>query len=232
MQLRSDCLHSNGGDAASTRASHMRATATASFPRATAEALEFLAGKTRYRGPYRLSADPVRVLIVAKFAECVGLAALVHSIGRYATRVACSAEAALKLAGEFLPDIVLLTTDLPDLASYRVAAALRWGSGRGFPRLIAVTYEIPAGDRNGALAAGFERYLTFPVQRAALEEVLRHRHDDRMPLDFAPKMRPVRAAHAAASALRNSAICGILIEPRNRRKRTLDGRAIIAASRM
>jgi len=216
MQLRSDCLPSNGGDEALIRGSHIRAAPTTSFSPATGEALEFLSGNTRYRGPYRLSADPERVLIVAKFAECVGIAALVHSIGRFATRVACSADAALKLAGEFLPDIVLLTTDLPDLSSYRVAADLRWASGQAFPRLIAITDDILAGDRNGALAAGFERYLPVPVQRAALEEVLRHRRSDRRPLDFAPRMR---AAHAAESALRNSTmICGLLIESGNRRR--------------
>ena len=142
MQLRSDCLPSNGGDEALIRGSHIRAAPTTSFSPATGEALEFLSGNTRYRDPYRLSADPVRVLIVAKFAECVGIAALVHSIGRFATRVACSADAALKLAGEFLPDIVLLTTDLPDLSSYRVAADLRWASGQAFPRLIAITDDI------------------------------------------------------------------------------------------
>src|SRR6476619_1204562 len=105
MQLRSDCLPSNGGDEALVRRSHIRAAPTTSFYPATAEASEFLSGNTRYRGPYRLSADPERVLIVAKFAECVGIAALVHSIGRFATRVACSADAALKLAASSCPTL-------------------------------------------------------------------------------------------------------------------------------
>jgi CheY-like chemotaxis protein len=139
---------------------------------------EFMGGKTRYRNPHlssAVSADPVRILIIAKFHECVGIAALVHSIGRFATRMACSAESALKLAGEFLPDVVLLTTDLPDLASYRVAAVLRWQSRHAIPRLIAMTSGIGADDRNRPLADGFEQCLTLPVNRVALESVLRPR---------------------------------------------------------
>jgi CheY-like chemotaxis protein len=182
MQLRSNRLQSSGGAVALFRGRALRAAATASFSATTADALAFLSGNTRYRDRYLPSVDPVRVLIVAKFAECAGIAALVHSIGRFATRITCSADAALKVAGEFLPDVVLLTTELPDLASYRVAAALRWGSGHAAPRLIAMTDDILAGDHNRALAAGFEQYLTPPVQRAALESVLRHRRTVRLQL--------------------------------------------------
>ena len=158
MQLRSNC----------------QAAATADVAMSAADTVEFSSGKTRYRGRYQLSADPVRVLIVAEFAQCVGIAALIHSIGRFETRMAGSAETAIRLGREFLPDIVLLATDLPELASYRVAAALRWGSGRPFPRLIAITDDVLPGDRNRALAVGFEQYLIQPVQRAALESVLQH----------------------------------------------------------
>ncbi len=186
MQLRS-----NGPQPVSTAAFFRElprgAAPTASCSATTANALAFLSGNTRYRDQFLLAADPARVLIVAKFAECVGIAALVHSIGRFATRMACSAEAAVKLAGQFLPDIVLLTTELPDLASYRVASTLRWGSGRPVPRLIAMTNDIPAGDRDRALAAGFEQYLTAPVQRAALQSVLQHR--------YAGRVSPGRGAH-------------------------------------
>src|SRR5581483_11500411 len=78
----------------------------------------------------------------------------------------------LSVAGDFRPDVVLLTTALPDMASYRVAGALRWRSPQSAPRLIAITEDISTNDRRRALAAGFERYLTAPVHRLALEGVL------------------------------------------------------------
>ena len=140
-----------------------------------ASSMDLFSGRTRYREPFLnrpTSPDPTRILIVAKLPECVALTALVHSIGRFATRMACSAESALTAAGDFTPEIVLLTTALPDLASYRVAAALRWRSCQPAPRLIAITDDISSNDRGRALAAGFERYLTVPVLRAALESVL------------------------------------------------------------
>jgi CheY-like chemotaxis protein len=181
MQLRSNCPRSVRGAETSVREPPLQAAVTSNLATTAADAVEFSSGKTRYRGPCRVSADPVRVLIVSTLAECIGIAALIHSIGQFSTRMACSGEMALKLGGEFLPDIVLLTTALPDLASYRVAAALRWGSGRPFPRLIAITDDIPPGDRHRALAAGFEQYLIVPVQRAALECVLRHRRTAPLP---------------------------------------------------
>ncbi len=181
MQSRPDCARSTDAAEAFGRALPMNAGATAHLATAAAGVLEFSSGKTRYRGPYLLSADPVRVLIVAQPAECMEIASMIHSIGRFATRMACSAERALKLGGEFLPDIVLLTTDLPDLASYRVAAALRWGSGARFPRLVAITDDILPGDHHRAMAAGFEQYLSAPVQRTALENVLQHRRAGSLP---------------------------------------------------
>jgi len=169
----------------------VQAAPTASFALTTADVVEFSSGKTRYRGPHVLLASPVRVLIVSQVVECIGVAALIHSIGQFATRMACSAETALKLGRQFLPDIVLLTTDLPDLASYHLAAALRWGSGTPFPRMIAMTNDILPGDRNRALAAGFEQYLIVPVQREALESVLRQRRAGHPRHGVAPTTRAI-----------------------------------------
>ena len=119
-----------------------------------------------------MSLDPVRILIVADLSASMQIAMLVHSIGRFQTRIACSAEPALNIACDFLPAIVLMSTELPDLASYRLASALRWQSRLPALRLIALTDDIPSNDRRRALTAGFEQYLTLPVRRAALESVL------------------------------------------------------------
>jgi CheY-like chemotaxis protein len=123
--------------------------------------------------PYTpLALDPIRILIVADLAASTQISALVHSIGHFKTRIASSADPALNIAHSFLPNLVLMSTDLPDLASYRLASALRWHSGLPSLRLIALTDDIPSTDRGRALAAGFEQYLTLPVQQAALESAL------------------------------------------------------------
>lgn len=119
-----------------------------------------------------LSVDPIRILIVAEMGTSIQIAALVHSIGRFETRIACSPDPALSIARQFLPSIVLMSADLPDLASYHLASALRWRYRSPSPRLIALTDDIPGTDRSRALAAGFEQYLTLPIQQAALESAL------------------------------------------------------------
>ena len=133
-----------------------------------------------------LSVDPIRILIVAELGTSVQIAALIHSIGQFETRIACSSDPALSIAHQFLPNIVLMSTDLPDLASYHLAAALRWRHRLPSPRLIALTDDIPGTDRGRALAAGFEQYLTLPVQQAALESTLAPR------LESPPRKRDLR----------------------------------------
>ena len=133
-----------------------------------------------------LSLDPIRILIVADLGTSIQIAALIHSIGRFETRIACSPDPALSIARHFLPNIVLMSTDLPDLASYHLAAALRWRHRLPSPRLIALTDDIPGTDRGRALAAGFEEYLTLPVQQAALESALAPR------LESPPRKRDLR----------------------------------------
>jgi CheY-like chemotaxis protein len=137
--------------------------------------LEQVPQRTRYRDPsFRkaLSVDPIRILIVADFGASIQISSLVHSIGRFETRIACSADPALDMARQFLPNIVLISTALPDLTSYRLASALRWQSTLPSLRLIALTDDILSTDRSRALASGFEQYLTLPVQLAALESAL------------------------------------------------------------
>jgi CheY-like chemotaxis protein len=133
-----------------------------------------------------LSVDPIRILIVAELGTSIQIAALVHSIGQFETRIACSPDPALSIARQFLPNIVLMSTDLPDFASYHLASALRWRYRSPSLRLIALTDDIPGTDRRRALAAGFEQYLTLPVQQAALESALTPR------LESPPRKRDLR----------------------------------------
>ena len=132
------------------------------------------------RSPYRdvrfnrsRTVDPARVLIVdADFSRCASIGVCVHIAGRFETRLAYSSGIALTIATDFLPGIVLINTDLPDLAGYSLGSALHRRSGLSQARLIALTSEITPTDRGQALAAGFEQYLTLPLQQPALERVL------------------------------------------------------------
>jgi CheY-like chemotaxis protein len=157
------------------------------FATAAADGLDSTLARTRSRNPWfhrELSVGPLRILIAADFGTSVQIAAQVHSIGQFDTRIACSADVALGIAGHFFPNIALISMNLPDLASYRLASTLRWHARLPSLRLIALTDDIPNTDRRRALAAGFEQYITLPVEKAALEGVLARRVGPSAPARF------------------------------------------------
>jgi CheY-like chemotaxis protein len=98
---------------------------------------------------------------------------LLHSLGYWATRSASYGASALNLAQDFLPSIVLISLQLPDMSAYRVAARLRDQAGGRELRLIALTTDYVHTGRDLARQAGFERYLAKPVGAVALQQLLR-----------------------------------------------------------
>jgi CheY-like chemotaxis protein len=117
--------------------------------------------------------QPADILIVDDVCTTGPLVYLLHSLGYWATRSASCGESALNLAQDFLPSIVLITLQLPDMSAYRVAARLR-DQARGKPlRLIALTTDYVHTGRDLARQSGFERYLAKPVGAVALRQLLR-----------------------------------------------------------
>jgi DNA-binding response OmpR family regulator len=131
----------------------------------------------------RRGVDSSRVLVVGSDQSvCEAVAGAIQKLGGFAVHRADSATAALKLAGEFRPGFVLLNCDGLDLDCYRFASMLHQLAGLHEIRIIGLTQEIATVDRQAALAAGFEQFLTLPLRLAALEAVLTgnsHRGPDR-----------------------------------------------------
>jgi CheY-like chemotaxis protein len=113
-----------------------------------------------------------RVLIVDDNVDAAeALAALLHAGGYHEVRVAYSGKAALVIAKKFLPTVVLLEFDLPDMSSYDVARRLSQHPQLQDLRLIALTKGGEHTGREHARKSGFERYLLKPVSGAALKEL-------------------------------------------------------------
>ena len=74
------------------------------------------------------------------------------------------------------PDVILLDIQLPGEDGFQLVARLR-ASGRPMPPIAALTAHAMQGDRERALAAGFDAYLTKPIDVATfgitIEELLR-----------------------------------------------------------
>ena len=119
------------------------------------------------------SVSIVRVLIV----DDDGLSArtlvqVLHEFGHRETRVARSANDALRAAVEFRPAIIFLDIELPDMGGYELATLLHQHSQLQQTRLIALTNKGDHLAREHARASGFERYMVKPVTEAAVREVL------------------------------------------------------------
>ena len=129
-------------------------------------------------GRSELSTEPARILIVDNdISSSDSLERLLHASGYSQTRVAYSGHAALAIAAEFQPSVVLLELNLLDMSGFEVARLLREQAQGHDLRLIALT---PSGEHAGrelARVAGFERYLLKPVAAAELAGLLQMQGD-------------------------------------------------------
>ena len=89
--------------------------------------------------------------------------------------VAHDGTAALALAEEVRPEILLLDIGMPGLNGYEVAAEIRQRSWGTEVMLVAVTGWGHQEDRRRSLAAGFEVHLTKPVEPQSLRALLGRR---------------------------------------------------------
>jgi CheY-like chemotaxis protein len=120
-----------------------------------------------------LPRDRARILIVDNdMISADALEQMLHALGHSETRVAYSGEAALSIAADFRPEVVLLDLSLLDMTGYHLAESLRDRAQSRQVRLIALTSSPEHAGREQARAAGFERYLVKPIASVALLAVV------------------------------------------------------------
>jgi PleD family two-component response regulator len=124
-------------------------------------------------GHSALSTEPLRIMIVDNdMSSSNSLELMLHASGYSETRVAYSGHAALAIAAEFQPSVVLLELNLLDMSGYEVARSLREHAQSHDLRLIALTSSREHPGRELARIAGFERYLLKPVGSLDLSGLL------------------------------------------------------------
>jgi PAS domain S-box-containing protein len=116
-----------------------------------------------------------RVLVVDDNVDAASmLDMLLRSLG-HETRVAHEGTAALRVAEEFRPDIVLLDIGMPGIDGYEVARRLRTLAKARPMRIVAVTGWGQEGDRERSREAGFDLHLVKPVDANELSRALNDR---------------------------------------------------------
>jgi CheY-like chemotaxis protein len=99
------------------------------------------------------------------------LASALQSTGYGDARVAYTGATALALAVDFLPTVLLVDLELPDMSGYEVARRLSRHPQLQNLRLIALTANSEHPGRELAREAGIERYLIKPVGSDDLQEL-------------------------------------------------------------
>jgi two-component system cell cycle response regulator DivK len=83
--------------------------------------------------------------------------------GGYRTLEATTGGEAVELATEYAPDLVLMDIQLPDLDGVQALGRLRANDRTAAIPVLALTAQAMDGDRERFLAAGFNGYLSKPV---------------------------------------------------------------------
>jgi CheY-like chemotaxis protein len=109
-----------------------------------------------------------RILIADDNAVSRELAREILEPAGYDVLEAADGREALATARMWIPDVILLDIQMPGLDGYAVLSELRRDPRLWFVRVIAVTAYAMQKDRERAQAAGFDGYLTKPVNAGAL----------------------------------------------------------------
>jgi CheY-like chemotaxis protein len=83
-----------------------------------------------------------------------------------------TAESGIALARERRPDLVLMDLGLPDVDGWEAISQIRADPSASGLRVIAFTAHAMVGDRERALAGGFDGYLSKPIDFATFADTV------------------------------------------------------------
>jgi two-component system, cell cycle response regulator DivK len=86
---------------------------------------------------------------------------------------ATTAHAGIALARQHVPDLVLMDIGLPDMDGWNALTIIRADSQTAGLRVVAFTAHAMVGDEERALEAGFDGYLSKPIDFASFARSVR-----------------------------------------------------------
>jgi PAS domain S-box-containing protein len=120
-------------------------------------------------------ARPCRVLVIDDSVDTAESMTLLLRLWGHEVRVAHDGPAAVAVAGEYRPEVVLLDIGLPGMTGHEVAKQLREEPGLKSAMLIAVTGYGQEQDRRLSREAGIDHHLVKPIDLGALQQLLASR---------------------------------------------------------
>ncbi|MBA3718211.1 MAG: response regulator [Actinobacteria bacterium] len=104
-----------------------------------------------------------RVLVVEDNEKNMKLFRDVLQAKGYFTLEATSGEEAVELASEHVPDLILMDVQLPGIDGVEALARIRADERTASIPVVALTAQAMSGDRERFLEAGFDGYISKPV---------------------------------------------------------------------
>jgi two-component system, cell cycle response regulator DivK len=118
-----------------------------------------------------------RILVVEDNEISMKLFRDVLTATGYRTLEATSGRAAVDVASEHVPDLVLMDIELPDVGGVEVLTRLRANDHTASIPVLAVTAQAMYGDRERFLGVGFDGYVSKPVNVVQLLALVRQHCD-------------------------------------------------------
>jgi CheY-like chemotaxis protein len=152
-----------------------------------------------------------RILVVEDTAFSMQF--LVYLLTEYDHTVleAVTGEQAIEVASATAPDLVLMDLQLPGIDGFETMTALRAIPGRAALPVIAVTSFAMVGDRDRALQAGFDHYLTKPIDPETFVEEINARLPAELRGQRRPACQPGRARAAEPAGTHQHSGADILV---------------------
>jgi CheY-like chemotaxis protein len=120
------------------------------------------------------SGASLRVLVVDDNEDAALMLADLLDAHGHEIRTAFDGPSALRIAGEFKPDVAVLDIGLPVMDGYELAGRIRSTPSLQAVRLIALTGYSQESDRERSRDAGFHAHLAKPVEIEALMKLVEH----------------------------------------------------------
>ncbi|MGD8868757.1 MAG: response regulator [Gemmatimonadales bacterium] len=144
---------------------------------------------------------PLRILLAEDVPTNQKLA--LHMLKRlgYGADVVANGREAVAAVSKERYDVVLMDMQMPEMDGLEATRRMRRLRRDGGPRIVAMTANATAEDRQAAAAAGMDDYVTKPVRldelSRALETAARRRDEGEVPHEVAPAGRPASSGAPA-----------------------------------
>ena len=123
-------------------------------------------------------AEGAQILVVEDNEKNMKLFRDVLDASGYRTLEAATGERAVELVFEHRPDLVLMDIQLPDIDGIEALSRLRADGRTASVPVLALTAQAMEGDRERFLAAGFDGYLSKPVDIAEFVATIKRYCED------------------------------------------------------